>query len=188
MKTTLLALSAALTLMPALPAVAQPYDVPGADRREVRQDYQDVKQQARELNDARRYGSPADVAREQRDLAASKREFHRDDRDWRQARHYDYNRPDPRDGRYDAARYYRDGRYYQPRRLGPNDRIYRGYDGRYYCRRSDGTTGLIIGAVGGGILGNAISQGGSQTVGTLIGGALGAILGQSIDRGNVTCR
>jgi hypothetical protein len=33
--------------------------------------------------------------------------------------------------RYYADRYYRDGRYYQPRRLSYNDRIYRGADDRY---------------------------------------------------------
>ena len=32
------------------------------------------------------------------------------------------------------------------RRLGYNDRIYRGQNGSYYCRRNDGTTGLIVGA------------------------------------------
>lgn len=188
MRSAILALSAALTIMPALPALAQPYDGDNADRREVRRDYQDVCQQGRELNEARRYGNPDDVAREQRDFNDSKREFHRDYADWQRGRRYDYNRPDPRYGRYDAARYYRDGRYYRPHRLGANDRIYRGYDGRYYCRRSDGTTGLIIGAVGGGVLGSAITQGSSQTVGALVGGALGAVLRQSIDRGNVTCR
>ena len=38
-----------------------------------------------------------------------------------------------------------------------NDRVYRGNDGRYYCRRSDGTTGLLIGAGVGGLLGNTIA-------------------------------
>jgi len=108
--------------------------------------------------------------------------------DWRQYRRYDYNRADPRYGNYDPARYYRDGRYYRERRLGRNDRIYRGYDGRYYCRRSDGTTGLIVGGVAGGLLGNAITNGGSTTLGTLLGAGAGALLGQSIDRGNVRCR
>ena len=44
---------------------------------------------------------------------------------------------------------YRDDPRYEERRLGPNDEVYRGSDGRYYCKRSDGTTGLVIGAVGG---------------------------------------
>ena len=109
--------------------------------------------------------------------------------DGRDSRHYDWNRPDPRYGRqYDAARYYRDGRYYQSRRLTRADRIYRGNDGRYYCRRSDGTTGLIIGAVAGGLLGNALDNGRSSTLGTILGAGGGALIGRSIDRGDVKCR
>ena len=72
--------------------------------------------------------------------------------------------------------------------MNSNDRIYRGQDNRYYCRRNDGTTGLIIGAIGGGVLGNVIAPGGSKTLGSVLGGSLGAILGSSISRGNVTCR
>ena len=76
------------------------------------------------------------------------------------------------------------GNAYQVRRLGRNDRIYRGSDNRYYCRRSDGTTGLIIGGLAGGLLGNSLAGGGSRTLGTLLGGGAGALLGQSIDRGS----
>jgi len=101
---------------------------------------------------------------------------------------YDYNRPDPSYNGYDAARYHREGRQYRERRLSRNDRIYRGNDGRYYCRRSDGTTGLIVGAVAGGLLGNAVSQGGSETLGTLIGAGIGAAIGSEVDKGNVRCR
>lgn len=98
---------------------------------------------------------------------------------------------DDRDeGNYDPARYYRDGANYQERTLGSNDRVYRGDDGRYYCKRSDGTTGLIIGAAGGGILGNVIDGGHSRIVGTLIGGAAGALAGKAIDQNNsqIRCR
>ncbi len=108
--------------------------------------------------------------------------------DRRQYRNYDYNRPDPRYGNYRADRYYVAGNQYQPRRLDRNERIYRGTDNRYYCRRSDGTTGLIIGGITGGVLGNSIAAGGSKTLGTLLGGSIGALLGQSVDRGQVTCR
>lgn len=83
---------------------------------------------------------------------------------------------------YDASRDYRDGPDYQERRLSANDQVYRGSDGRYYCKRNDGTTGLIIGAAGGGILGNVLDGGRHRTGGTLIGGALGALLGRSIDQ------
>ena len=72
---------------------------------------------------------------------------------WRQ---YDYNRPDPSYGGYEADRYYRDDSRYHERRLSERERIYRGRDGRYYCRRSDGTTGLVVGAIAGGVLGNII--------------------------------
>ena len=126
-----------------------------------------------------------------RDHDGWKGDKHRDDRhrdDWREYRRYDWNNHDPRYGGYYADRYYRDGRYYQPRRLGYDDRIYRGRDGRYYCRRSDGTTGLIVGAALGGLLGNSIDRGGSRTVGTIIGAGAGALLGREIDRGGVSCR
>ncbi len=101
---------------------------------------------------------------------------------------YDYNRPDPAYGGYEADRYYRDDRRYQERRLSANDRIYAGRDGRYYCRRNDGTTGLIVGGIAGGVLGTALRPGGSGLLGALLGGAGGAALGQSIDKDNVRCR
>ncbi|WP_243406022.1 glycine zipper 2TM domain-containing protein [Sphingosinicella sp. YJ22] len=89
---------------------------------------------------------------------------------------------------YDAARYYRDDPRYRERVLGANDQVYRGSDGRYYCRRSDGTTGLIIGGAAGGLLGNVIDGGRNRTAGTLIGGALGALLGREVERQEVRCR
>ena len=85
---------------------------------------------------------------------------------------------------YDARRYYRDGPQYRERVLTYNDEIYRGSDGRYYCKRSDGTTGLIVGGAGGAVLGNVIDGGGNRLAGTLIGGALGALIGREVDRGN----
>lgn len=107
---------------------------------------------------------------------------------WRDYHRWDYNRADPRYGHYYAERYYRDGRYYKPRRLGPDDRIYRGRDGRYYCRRDDGTTGLIIGGVVGGLLGNEIAPGGSKTLGAILGAGAGALIGRAIDRDGLVCR
>lgn len=100
---------------------------------------------------------------------------------------YDWNRPDPRYGRYYRPdRYYRSG--YEPIRVSRNTRIYRGYDDRYYCRRSDGTTGLIVGAALGGLLGSQLDRGRSNTAGILIGGGAGALLGREIDRGSLNCR
>jgi hypothetical protein len=91
---------------------------------------------------------------------------------------------------YDAYRDYREGPGYQERVLSANDQVYRGSDGRYYCKRTDGTTGLIIGAAGGGILGNVIDGGRNRVAGTLIGGALGALAGKAIEQNNqqVRCR
>ena len=100
------------------------------------------------------------------------------------------------DARYDAYRgnvyqgRYWDGqqrRYYAERRVAGNDRIWE-QNGRYYCRRSDGTTGLIVGAALGGILGNSIAGRGDRTLGTILGVAGGGLLGREIDRGNVRCR
>jgi len=90
---------------------------------------------------------------------------------------------------YDAQRYYRDGPQYQERRLSAQDEVYRGGDGRYYCKRNDGTTGLIIGGVAGGVAGNVIDGGHNRVAGTLIGGALGALAGKAIEQnGDVRCR
>lgn len=99
---------------------------------------------------------------------------------------YDYNRPDPRYRGYYAERYYRGG--YDPVRVTRSTRIYRGNDDRYYCRRSDGTTGLIIGAAVGGLLGDQIDQGRSSILGAVLGAGAGAMIGRSVDRGEVVCR
>lgn len=40
-----------------------------------------------------------------------------------------------------------------------NFRSWRGKDGRTYCRRRNGTTGLVIGAAGGALLGGKIDKG-----------------------------
>lgn len=85
-----------------------------------------------------------------------------------------------------AERNYRRGNY-RPRPLRDNDNIYRGRDGRYYCKRDDGTAGLVVGGIAGGILGNIIAPGGSKTLGTIIGGAAGALGGREIDRNDARC-
>ena len=90
----------------------------------------------------------------------------------------------PENRNWDAARAY-DGRSHHDRRLTRADYVYRGGDGRYYCRRGDGTTGLVVGGLAGAALGNAI---GGDTIGALLGAAGGAALGNSIDRGRVHCR
>ncbi|MBV9839981.1 MAG: hypothetical protein JOY99_00340 [Sphingomonadaceae bacterium] len=96
---------------------------------------------------------------------------------------YDY-RNDPPPG-YDPYRDYRDEQG-QDRVLSRDDRVYRGSDGRYYCRRSDGSTGTVVGAVAGGALGAILGGGG--LLGTVLGAGGGALLGRSVDKGEVHCR
>lgn len=80
------------------------------------------------------------------------------------------------------------GRYMQPRVIRRDDRVWRGRDGRYYCRRDNGTTGLIIGAAAGALIGRSLDGGRDRTVGTILGAAGGGLLGRAIDRGELRCR
>lgn len=61
-------------------------------------------------------------------------------------------------------------------------REWRGRDGRTYCRKSNGTTGLIVGGVGGALVGRTIDTRGDRTLGTLGGAALGALAGREVER------
>jgi hypothetical protein len=141
----------------------------------------------RELRECNRELRRADSRREYRqELRECRRELNRAQR-YRTWGRYDYNRYEPGYRAYYADRYYRSGSYYRDHRLTRRDRIYYGNDGRYYCRRSDGTTGLIVGAAIGALIGNQLDRGGSRVAGTLIGGATGAALGSAIDRGQVRC-
>ena len=87
---------------------------------------------------------------------------------------------DHRDGRNYSRHYDRSGAYYGP--------TWRGRDGRVYCRRSNGTTGLIVGGAAGALAGRAIDGGRDRTAGTVIGAALGALLGREVQRGRSRCR
>jgi len=135
-------------------------------------------------------GREREARREYReDVREARQEYREDRRDARRDyRRYDHNRVDPRYGNYYAERYYRAGSNYRPYRLGVNDRVYRGSNGRYYCRRSDGTTGLIVGAAVGGLLGNEIGRGRSNTLGAILGAAGGGLLGREVERGGVRCQ
>jgi len=101
---------------------------------------------------------------------------------------YDYNRPDPNYNGYYADRYYSPSSRYGTTTLSTNDRVYVGENGQYYCRRPDGSTGLIVGGIAGGALGALIKPGGSSTRGALLGAAGGALAGRAIEQNNVTCR
>ena len=59
---------------------------------------------------------------------------------------------------------------------------WRGKDGRTYCRKSDGTVGLIVGGAGGALVGRAIDTRGERATGTIVGAAAGALIGREIDR------
>lgn len=61
-------------------------------------------------------------------------------------------------------------------------REWRGRDGKRYCRKPDGTTGLVVGAVGGALLGRTIDSRGDRTAGTVLGGVAGALAGREIER------
>ena len=78
---------------------------------------------------------------------------------------------------YNGERVYRSTRVWRDRR-----------DGRYYCRKQDGTTGLLIGAGVGALIGNELAGRGDRTLGAIIGAAGGALLGREIDRGGTRCR
>lgn len=97
----------------------------------------------------------------------------------------DYYNPGSPPADYDARRDYRDDPNYD-RPLTRDDRVYRGSDGRYYCKRNNGSTGLVAGGLAGGTLGAILGGGG--LIGILIGGAAGSLLGKSVDKGEVRCR
>lgn len=62
--------------------------------------------------------------------------------------------------------------------------------GRLRCKKPDGTTGAVVGAVGGALLGRTIDTRGDRTLGTLGGAAVGALAGREVERGtsNRRCR
>jgi hypothetical protein len=63
-----------------------------------------------------------------------------------------------------------------------NGKVWRDSHGRLRCKRSNGTTGVIVGAAGGALLGRAIDTHGERATGTILGAAAGALVGRSIDR------
>jgi uncharacterized protein YcfJ len=75
--------------------------------------------------------------------------------------------------------YGNDGRRYATR---SDPRYARGHYNHSYGRRCSGTTGTILGAVAGALLGRQIGRRGSSTTGTIIGGAAGALGGRAIHR------
>lgn len=70
-----------------------------------------------------------------------------------------------------------------------NQQTWRGNDGRYYCKKKNGTTGLIVGGAAGALLGRSIAGRGDNAIGTILGAAGGALLGRSVQRNSSSrCR
>ena len=111
--------------------------------------------------------------------------------EWQHSDPDDWEDDDDDDDRWEKRRY-RGDRYhygrdrYHGERVYRDTRVWRGRDGRVYCRRSDGTTGLIVGGALGALLGREIDSRGDRSLGTILGAAGGAILGREIERGR--CR
>lgn len=62
-------------------------------------------------------------------------------------------------------------------------REWKGRDGRHYCTRPDGTTGLLVGGVAGALVGRTIDTSGDRTLGTVLGAGAGALVGREVERG-----
>jgi uncharacterized protein YcfJ len=69
-----------------------------------------------------------------------------------------------------------------------NGKVWRDSDGRLRCKRPNGTTGLIVGAAGGALIGRAIDTRGERATGTILGAAAGALIGREVERGRYRCR
>ena len=80
----------------------------------------------------------------------------------------------------------RDKRRYH--RADDGSRYWRGNDGRYRCKKSNGTTGLLVGGVAGALAGRAIDTRGDRATGPQRGAAGGALLGREVDRGGSRSR
>ena len=69
-----------------------------------------------------------------------------------------------------------------------NGKTWRDSQGRLRCKGPNGTTGLIVGAAGGALIGRAIDTRGERATGTILGAAAGALLGRQVERGRARCR
>lgn len=65
---------------------------------------------------------------------------------------------------------------------------WQGQDGRYYCKRSNGTVGMLVGGAAGALVGRAIDTQGSRATGTIVGAAAGALLGREVQRSRSRAR
>jgi outer membrane lipoprotein SlyB len=65
---------------------------------------------------------------------------------------------------------------------------WRGSDGRMYCRKPNGTVGLVVGGAAGALVGREIDKRGDRTTGTVLGAAVGALLGRHVQRNVISSR
>ena len=96
------------------------------------------------------------------------------------------------DDRHEGHRWSRNRGYYDNGYYNDNRYAYPDRRSRYNHRRcGSGTTGTILGAVAGGLLGREVGRGGrynrGSTTGLIIGAGAGALVGREIDR-NGNCR
>jgi hypothetical protein len=87
-------------------------------------------------------------------------------------------------------RYYRNNYSrgdYRGDRVSRNTRVWN-QGGRYYCKKENGTTGLLVGGAVGALAGHEIAGSGNRTLGALLGAAGGGLLGRAIDLSDARCR
>src|SRR3546814_17590042 len=60
-------------------------------------------------------------------------------------------------------------------------KTWRGHDGRLRCKKSNGTTGLIVGGAAGALAGRAIDTRGARAPGPTPGTRTSGLLGESVD-------
>lgn len=149
-------------------------------------DDRDWREDRREWRDDRRERSQA-YAKGYRDgLRADSRQ---DTRRWNRGYDPRYSQAwRNSDWRYSNDGYRYQGAAYPYRSNSASAPYWWGDDGRVQCRRQDGTTGLVVGALAGGTLGNVIAGQGDKRLGSVIGGTLGAVLGNELAKGNLRCR
>ena len=164
-----MALSAAAAIAPAS-AIAQDrggWERSGyQDQRYDRHDQQDRRGGGEDRRDDRGYGRRGEYGQARGYRAYDNRGYDNEGYD------HGYNR------RYESGGYY------------PESGYGGGYQGRprvtYRCHK-DGSTGAIIGALAGGLLGNGIAGHGNRTLGTLLGAGGGALAGRAIERSGNRC-